>query len=372
MRPARRPENRRDDTRMLVVGSDGALSDTTIDGLVDHLAPGDLVVVNDAATLPGSLEAFTRDGTRIEVRLAAQALDESWQVVIFGEGSWRTPTEHRPPPPVLAVGERLVFRRAGVPHELSATVLERSSISPRLVTLGFEASGEALWSSVYALGVPIQYAHLERPLDLWSVQTSFAGRPWAVELPSAGRPLSCALLLRLRRAGIRVASVTHAAGISSTGDALLDRALPLPERFEVPAATLWAIAETRRDGGRVIAIGTSVVRALESSARLGGASLPVVRAGMATLRIDATTELRVVDGILTGMHTEGESHYELLGAFVAPELLERMSRWAAAADYLCHEFGDTTLVVARRSGSRRRGARVTGQVAQHQRADLVF
>lgn len=380
MKPATRPRDRRDDARMLVVDSDGALTDSTIDQLVDHLAPGDLVVVNDAATLPGSLEALTEDGVRIEVRLAAQELDESWMAVLFGEGSWTTPTEHRLPPPLVSTGDRLVFRRAEVAGELAATVVTVSSISPRLVTLRFDAQRESSWSSLYRLGVPIQYAHLERAVDLFSVQTSFAGRPWAVELPSAGRPLSFAILASLRKAGIRVVSVTHAAGLSATGDPLLDRALPLPERFEVPAKTLWAIAETKRAKGRVVAIGTSVVRALESSAHLGGASLPIVRSGMATLRIEETTTLRVVDGILTGMHAPGESHYALLGAFIAQARLERASQHARAAGYLCHEFGDTTLILPplprrdrpRASREGRSGPGVTGQVTQHQRADLVF
>lgn len=345
MMPAVEPRESREGARMLVLAADGTLADDHVDNLAAHLRPGDLVVLNDAATLPASLSGHTEAGDVVEVRLASQLDDTRWQVVLFGAGDWRTPTEHRPPAPHARVGSTLRFAREGVDVALDAVIEAGSAISPRLVTLRFLAATETLWSALYALGVPIQYAHLRSALRLWSVQTAFAGRPWAVELPSAGRPLSSRTLAALRAGDIEIALVTHAAGLSATGDPLIDRALPLPERFEVPASTLWRIADTKRAGGRVIAIGTSVVRALEASADAAGASLPIVRTGMATLRIDTGRRLRVVDGLLTGMHVPGESHYDLLGAFRDAEQLERAAAHANRAGYLCHEFGDTTLIM---------------------------
>src|SRR6185503_15959730 len=106
-------------------------------------------------------------------------------------------------------------------------------------------------------GRPVQYSYLEGPLELWHVQTLYAGRPWAAEQPSAGRPLTASVLRALEESGVRLAALTHAAGISSTGDAALDALLPLPERYEIPAATVAAIARARAGGGRVIAIGTT-------------------------------------------------------------------------------------------------------------------
>ena len=105
------------------------------------------------------------------------------------------------------------------------------------------------------------------------MQVAYASRPWAAEMPSAGRPLRWELLLALRDRGVQLASVTHAAGLSATGDAALDAALPLAERFEVPAGTAQAVARTRETQGRVVAVGTSAVRALEGAAALNGGVL---------------------------------------------------------------------------------------------------
>jgi S-adenosylmethionine:tRNA ribosyltransferase-isomerase len=150
------------------------------------------------------------------------------------------------------------------------------------------------------------------------------------------------LLLGLRERGVRIAAVTHAAGLSSTGDPAIDAALPLAERYDIPAHTVREIETTRAAGGRVIAVGTTVVRALESAASLG------LRAGsnITTLRIARDSKLRVVDGLLTGMHAPTESHFELLEAFVSPALLERAWSHAEREGYRCHEFGDSTLVLA--------------------------
>src|SRR5262249_52962794 len=141
-----------------------------------------------------------------------------------------------------------------------------------------------------------------------------ASRPWAMEMPSAGRPLTWELLVRLARAGVATATLTHAAGISSTGDAQLDRLLPLPERYERPAQTVERVTQTRARGGRVIAVGTSVVRALEGCvAERGGL---IAGPGVTAHRLELGSPLRVVDGLLTGMHEPTASHYALLQAFV--------------------------------------------------------
>jgi S-adenosylmethionine:tRNA ribosyltransferase-isomerase len=165
-------------------------------------------------------------------------------------------------------------------------------------------------------------------------------------MPSAGRPLAWSLLARLRAAGVRVAPLTHAAGLSSTGDPSIDAVLPLPERFDLPASTVRAVVSTRAEGGRVIAVGTTVVRALEGCAAQHGGEL-VPGEGTTDLRIGETFRPRVVDGLLTGLHDVGTSHRELLRAF-APELILR-DAWAhaSARGYLGHEFGDACLVLPR-------------------------
>jgi len=310
-----------------------ALRDVAIDALAEQFRPGDLVVVNDAATLPASFAATTCAGASVEIRLAGPLTRRTWSAVLFGEGDWRTRTEQRPRPAPVRAGCRIEM------HGLAARVSNVSPVSPRLVTLEFEDEEERLWTALYRAGRPIQYSHLAHDLELWDAQTAFGGRPWSVETPSAARPLGWSALASIRRRGVAVASVTHAAGLSSTGDPAIDRALPLPERSEVPQSTVEAIAAARR----VIAIGTSTVRALEGNALAHGRL--VAACGVTSLRIDQGYEPRVVDGILTGMHEAGTSHFALLQAF-APRTLLSLA-WSHAEDlgYLAEEFGDAMLIL---------------------------
>jgi S-adenosylmethionine:tRNA ribosyltransferase-isomerase len=346
MNPATAPRDDRGRTRLLVVDpASGRRADALARDLPRWLGAGDLLIVNDAATLPASLRGLAvRDGDvpgdslEVEARLTGVG-GETWRVALLGAGDWRTPTEHRPPPPVLRPGDRLVFGT-----DLSATIVAVSPVSPRLVEVAFDRAGAALWAALYRLGRPVQYAYLREPLALWSVQTVFAGRPWAAEMPSAGRPLDWETLLALRRGGVAVAAVTHAAGLSSTGDPALDAALPLSERFDVPAATIAAIAAARARGGRVIAVGTTVVRALEGCVRARGELSP--GPGETDLVLGPGFTPRVVDGIVTGMHGPGESHYALLQAFAGEADLRAAFEHAAGAGYLAHEFGDAALILA--------------------------
>lgn len=337
MTPARGP---RSDLRLLVLEPrHGAWSDAALDDLPRLLAPGDLLVVNDAATLPAALPARTSSGEPIELRLAGQDPPDFWAVA-FGAGDWRQRTEDRPAPPVVAKGSTVFVGGPGG-DALPAAVREVSPLSPRLLRLRFAAGDDGLWPALYRHGRPVQYSYLSQPLDLWDVQTPYHARPWAMEMPSAGRGLTLPRLFALRRAGVRVAALTHAAGLSSTGDPALDAALPLPERYEIPPGTVRAVEETRAAGRRVVAVGTTVVRALESAA--AGGSLRA-GAGTATLRIGPGFRPRVVDGLLTGVHDDGTSHFELLKAFAPEPLLERALRHARDEGYLGHEFGDVLLV----------------------------
>ena len=366
MRPARTYPEQRDDVRLLVIdpaAPEGAgLREMRTPALPELLAPGDLLVVNDAATLPASLRGFDEADRPVEVRLIAAR--GGWRAdagastelrfspirfaaVLFGAGDWHTRTEDRPPPPELAEGARLHF------GALRATVGRHATLSPRLVELRFEGDGgpldaDALWAALYKEGRPVQYAHLAHDLPLWAVQTVYATRPWAFEMPSAGRPLSWEILLALRRRGVRWASLTHAAGLSATGDPAIDAALPLPEAFDIPAATARAVAETRARNGRVVAVGTTVVRALEGAAQQQNArATDIVRAGRGEtdLRITPTFRPRVVDGILSGAHAAHESHFQLLSAFAGADLLAAAAAHAERAGFLTHELGDSMLVL---------------------------
>jgi S-adenosylmethionine:tRNA ribosyltransferase-isomerase len=302
--------------------------------LPELLAPGDLVIVNDAATLPASLVGHTARGEGFELRLAGPVEGGRLAGVLFGPGDYRTRTEDRSPPPRLSVGERVQL--GSIARFIDATV---ETIAGRRVEL-VARDGDALWQALYELGKPVQYAHRPELLPLYAVQTAYAARPWAAEMPSAGRPLTWEVLLGLRRGGVELARLTHAAGLSSTGDDELDRALPWPERYELPRTTVDAIHAARARGGRVIAVGTTVVRALESAApelRPGG--------GIARLRLDAAYSPQIVDGIVSGLHSPGESHFELLRAFVPRDRLCAAIDVAAANGMSAHELGDACLIL---------------------------
>ncbi len=332
---------RRPDARLLHLDARAGVTHWTRRDLPALLCRGDLLVVNDAATLPASLHG-THDasGAPIEVRLAARgSLDAReprvYRAVLFGRGDWRTTTEAREPAPRVAAGDMLSL---GL---LRAEVLAIDE-HPRLVWLRFEGSAAEVWSALVRSGRPIQYSHHEAALDLWDVQTVLAGPPVSVEPASAGLMLDDALLRSLIARGVRVARLTHAAGLSSTGDRDLDARLPLPEPYFVPEATRRAVAETRAQGARVIALGTTVVRALESASE--GATLPSAGPGMATLRIGPGRPPRAVDAVITGMHEPESSHHALLEGFAPRAALLHAAREAEARGYLAHEFGDACLV----------------------------
>lgn len=352
MRAATAPPPRRDAVRLLVVDEQQAV-DRPFAALVETLAAGDLLVVNDAATLPASL-ATEVEGQRVELRLVGLAVDahrdDRWRAVVLGAGDWRDDTDHRPHPPALPREHWLELGCGDTP--LRARRVDDGPADARLVTLEFDRAGPPLYAALYRLARPIQYRHLAQPLALSSVQTLFAGRPWAIEMPSAGRPLTARMLAQLRKRGVCLARLTHAAGLSATGDPKLDTRLPLPERYELPRQTVARILATRRLGGRVVAVGTTVVRALEDAAlRAGG--LPQPGPAVAELVLTAAHHLRVVDGLLTGMHAPGESHHRLLEAFADAQTLARMHERARAAGYRRHEFGDLALLWAtRRSPAR--------------------
>ena len=373
MRPATAPRARRSDARLLVLppteeGSPPSSRETpptTIADLPRYLQAGDLLVLNDAATLPASLSGVTANGQPIELRLLGApqpgiSAEQVWQAALLGAGDWRTATEHRPPPPTLQPGDRLYFGQAAGASQapstplLEAEVVQVAATTSRLIDVRFFQRGAAFLQALYALGKPIQYSYLKDELRLWSVQTVYSARPWAAEMPSAGFPLSWQILLALRQRGVELAWLTHAAGISSSGDPALDRLLPLPERYDLPAITVAAIERARRRGGRIIAVGTTVVRALEGaerSARQEGGAIGTLRpgSGVTSLLLNEHTQLAVVDGLLTGMHGPGESHFHLLSAFASKARLAAAWERAGGEGYLCHEFGDLCLLWSSRA-----------------------
>lgn len=338
MKPATSPSDRAGRGRLLVIDEDGCLSHRARAEFPLFVERNDLVIANDASTIPASLSGIhPSTGAAIEVRLAARDSLSPGRVtrftaVLFGAGDYRTPTEHRPLPPVVREGDRL---QLGPLHAVVTGLLGH----PRLIALSFDGSPSKIWEGLARHGRPIQYAHVREPLAIWDTWTRIAGQPVAFEPPSAGFLFTWRMIHELRARGARVATITHAAGISSTGDDELDARLPFDEPYFIPRSTAALIQQTKRRGGRVIAIGTTVVRALEHAA--GRHGRVKVGNGVATQRIGPQTSLRVVDAIVSGVHEPGSSHYELLRAFQNDDVLKEMNEEAEAGGYLTHEFGDS-------------------------------
>jgi S-adenosylmethionine:tRNA ribosyltransferase-isomerase len=360
--------------RVLVVDAvTGARETRPASALPGLLEPGDLVVVNDAATLPASLAARVPSGASVELRLVGGTDFEGSAVhftaALLGSGDHRTRTEDRPAPAPVFVGDVLEIGDELVAHVLAISVLSDLLVHVELGLREPMADKSAIWAALYRAGKPVQYAHVPAPLALWDVQNVWAARPWAVEMPSAGRVLDAKALLALRARGIELASVTHAAGLSATGHPEIDELLPLPERFEVPESAARAVQRAKARGGRVLAVGTSVVRALESAARLSGGGPLRAASGVTDYRLGPATRRQVVDGILTGVHESDTTHFALLGAFADRQTLEGTLAAAEHEGLLGHEFGDAWLVWGERASLGARSTDVaTPVVAQREHA----
>ena len=336
------PEQRAPNAKILAVDRAGRLRHWPRRDVARLFDAGDLVIANDAATIPASLTGqHLRSGRRIEARLAGrESLDvdrvASFTAVLFGLGDFRMRTEDRPPPPLVEPGDRLAF------GPLKATVTRRLFDHPRLVMIEFDGPPAAIWEGLARHGKPIQYAHVRQPLALWDTWTPIAGVPAAFEPPSASFALDWQTLASMRARRVRFATITHAAGLSSTGDPDLDALLPFDEPYGIPERTTWELQRARAEGRRIVAIGTTVVRALEHAAGGDG----IVRAGdaIATQRIGPSTHLRVVDAILSGTHERGSSHYALLSAFADVETLVRIDAALNEHEYRTHEFGDSVFL----------------------------
>jgi S-adenosylmethionine:tRNA ribosyltransferase-isomerase len=216
---------------------------------------------------------------------------------------------------------------------------------PRLFRLHFLGDQSRILAGLARHGRPIQYAHIKEPLALYDVWTKIAADPMAFEPPSAGFALDWRTQARWRQRRVGFATITHAAGISSTGDPALDLRLPFDEPYRIPERTAAAIMRAKSNHRRVVAIGTTVARALEAAASSDGGA----RAGdgVASERIGRETPLRVVDTILTGVHRPGENHFELLRAFVTDAVLNEISVTVSEHGYRPHEFGDFILIERR-------------------------
>ena len=334
--PPERRGVRRDQVRLLVIDrARGYIEHSRFDKIDNYLRAGDLLVFNSSRTLPASLrgcDCSAAHGPCMEVRLAEHLPDDSWLALLICE-------QGDPFGCGLRAGMQIEFAKG-----LAATVLDRDENIPRLWQLRFSISGTQLVDLIYRLGKPIRYEYVSAPWDLDYYQTVYAKEPGSAEMPSAGRAFTWKLLLDLKRRGIDSAYIILHTGLSSYMDDELDRAHPASEEeYFVSATTAGKINRARKSGGRVIAVGTTAVRALESAIDESGR----VRAqhGYTRLRIDNEHRLKAVDGLLTGLHEPEASHLDLLSAFLPAAQIRAAYEGAVERRYLWHEFGDLNLIL---------------------------
>jgi S-adenosylmethionine:tRNA ribosyltransferase-isomerase len=322
--PEVRGEGRDDVALLVATRHDLGLVHARFRELPRFLSAGDLLVVNVSATLAAALDARL-DGQALQLWLSTPTPDGSWLVELR--------TSDRRPYPRPPLGGRV-----DLPDGVQAELIARFAGSDRLSVARFELD-QPLEDYLRRYGQPVRYGYVPEQWPLAAYQTVFAREPGSAEMPSAGRPFTAELVTELVAGGILVAPVVLHTGVSSPER----REPPYPERFHVPAATARLVSAVRGWNGRVIAVGTTVVRALETVAAADG----TVSEGRGWTSLVVTPErgLRAVDGLLTGWHEGASSHLELLEAAAGAELLERAYRAAFEYDYRWHEFGDLHLIL---------------------------
>ena len=315
---------RRDRVRLMIVDrAANEVRHTRFDRIGEHLGTGDLLVVNTSRTLPAAIPALRADGTLVQLRPCVRR-DGEWHALAV-----EPLPPHRNVP--LVLGERLTTAELFL-----GVVVGRRADIPLLWRIAVELPDVALMTGV---GEPIRYSYVPEPVPLEHYQTIFATRPGSAETPSAGRAFSWELAIALRREGVALAEVVLHTGLSSYQDDEFDLEHRLYEEWsEVPEDTVRAVSRA----ARVIAVGTTVVRALEGAARDG--TLRPWR-GWTDLAIREGSPLRVAHCLLTGLHEPQASHWDLLRAFVGAPLLERAYAEAVERRYLWHEFGDSMLIL---------------------------
>ncbi len=365
-RPASRvgPESR-SDVRLMVARSAGEITHRRFPDIVDELEPGDVVVVNASTVIPAALDATGPGGERFRLHLSTEQPGGFWVVeprLPAGPGSLRF--EGRPPAVLrMPAGGRAELlspyppdppHAGAAPDGMGADGTLRGA--PDLAASSGPGPGRSdggpfrLWLArldlpaplldyLAAHGEPIRYAHVDRAWSIDVYQTVFSRVPGSVEMPSAARPFTHRLVTDLVAKGVTIVPIVLHTGVSSqeAGEA------PYAERFEVPVATADIVNAAKAAGGRVIAAGTTAVRALETTADRTGRSHP--GQGWTELVVTPERGVRLVDGLLTGWHEPESSHLAMLEAIAGRDLLEASYAAAVSHGYRWHEFGDSHLIL---------------------------
>jgi S-adenosylmethionine:tRNA ribosyltransferase-isomerase len=351
------PERRgvpRDGVRLLVARP-GRIEHRRFADLPTLLEPGDLVVVNTSATVPAAVRGRGADGRAAPVHIATSLSPGEWVVEIRRvDGRGPDLTTHLGQRLHLPGGVELLLSRSypdSAPHE-GPSRLWRAVVTPPTPLVAYLSEH----------GRPIGYGYLAEQYPLADYQTVYARQPGSAEMASAGRPFTAPLMVQLIASGITVAPVVLHAGVSSPE---LPEP-PAPERFEVPESTARLVQSAHDAGHRVVAVGTTVVRALETATQPGGLIEPA--RGWTDLVLGPSHTARIVTGLITGLHPPQASHLLLLEAVAGPELVGAAYTAAVQRRYLWHEFGDSTLFLPERGTAQVRIPWISESVGS--RADL--
>lgn len=318
----------RDEVRLMVTTPAGH-THTTFTHLADFLEPGDLVVVNRSATMPASLPVTGASGAFL-LNLSTRYGDGVW----LAEPRWST---SEPGPLPVQPGETV---------KVDEATLRLVAPYPGLPRLWFVHTEADLCRIMTAKGAPIRYGYVTDSYPLAAYQTIFAKVPGSAEMPSAGRPFTKRAVQSLRRRGVQLAGITLHTGVSSLEvETETVEAHPMyAEPFQVPVATAYLVNATRQAGHRVIAVGTTVVRALESA--WDGEQVQPSR-GFTRLFVHPAQGTHVVDGLITGFHDPLASHLAMLYAIAGQAVIQDSYREAVQQGYLWHEFGDSHLILTK-------------------------
>lgn len=324
----------RDHVKLLVIDrSNTKTYHSAFNHLSDFLKRGDLLIFNSSRTLPASLKTVNyKPQKNLEVRLAEHLSDDSWLVLFLYQDKNHFHSNLKP-------GLKIKFESG-----LTATIIERNILNPRLWKIKFSASGLDLINIFYQIGKPIHYGYISAPLPLEYFLTVFARDPGSSEMPSAGRAFTWKMLFELKNKGIETAFLTLHTGLSSYMDDDPNAGHQITEEeYFISESTAAKIKSSKAGNGRIIAVGTSVVRALESAALMKGK----IMQGRAytSLRITDGHKLKIADGLITGFHEPRASHLDLISAFLSPSQIRKTYEEAIERKYLWHEFGDLCLIL---------------------------
>jgi S-adenosylmethionine:tRNA ribosyltransferase-isomerase len=332
---------RRDGVRLLVSRVDtDSIHHSRFSDLPRWLSPGDLLVVNTSGTLNAALAA-TAGGERFEVHLSTRLPGNFWVVEVRAPGPLASlPYVH------ARAGTRLDLEGGGSLTLLGPYPLAGALEAPSRLWMAALQLTEPVLPYLERFGSPIRYSYVPRSWPGSTYQTVFATEPGSAEMPSAARPFTHEVVTRLVSSGVQIAPLLLHTGVAS----LEDHEPPYEEYFRVSAETASRVTETRRTGRRVVAVGTTVVRALETVTDARGTTYP--GEGLTDLVITPDRPLRTVTGMITGFHEPRATHLAMVKQVMAAagghgpsRHLDRAYREAQQAGYLWHEFGDSHLII---------------------------